>query len=278
VNVRDVLNETAYNRLAATVKKIGPNGLLIDEDTSSTSASTIMKVPCEKSTYKLIAYDDDNSGIDIYPIEMSVNAYTVQNGALAGGRIPVTLNAKQQGTIEVTLYDSTGTATDKNVSFSQGETNPYTRIMIRQTEDDKAAESIMCMMNYTTSKFKKIEWQGYSPAGLTTSNGAVPQVYSGDGGYEKAWNLMLNGQPLTLDADSRTAEPDRVYYDINIYSYAAVDPGQHNTTIRCIDRMKYWEADGVTWANGGVPAAEDSENTNLGIQQANENQDTIFYE
>lgn len=281
VNVRDVLNETGYNRLAVTVKKIGPNGLLIDEDTSSSSSSTIMKVPCEKSTYRLIAYDDDNSGIDIYPVELSVNAYTVQNGALAGGRIPVTLNAMQQGTIAVAVYDSSGGgSTDKNITFAQGETNPYTRIMVRQTEDDKAAMNIMCMMNYTTSKFKKIEWNGYSPAGLTVQNAIVPQVYSGNGGYAKAWNLMLNGQPLTLDADSRTAAPDRVYYDLNIYSYADVDPGQHNVTFRCIDRMKYWEADGVTWANGGQPAAEDDSGTNLGIQQANElvDEGIMFYE
>jgi len=279
VNVRDVLNETAYNRLAASVKKIGPDGLLIDTDTSSSSASTIMKVPCEKATYKLIAYDDDNSGIDIYPVEMQVNAYTVQNGALAGGRIPVTLNAKQQGNVTVTLWDSTGTQADKDIVFTTGSTNVDGKLMVREGEDDKAAANIMCLMNFTTSKFKKIEWTGDSPTGLTTQITTVPQVYSGEGGFEKAWNLFLNGKPLTLDGDSRTADPDRAYYVLNIYSYASTDPGStHNVTIRCLDRMQYWEADGVTWALGGQPAAEDSSATNLGIQEAGEGLDYLVYD
>lgn len=272
VSVRDILNESGYNRLAVTVKKISPEGNLIDEDTSSSTGSTLMKVPCKKAAYTLIAYDDDNSGLDIYPAEVVINAYTAENGALAGGRIPVTINALLQGNLSLTVWDTSGGAvTDNTVAVAAGETNPYIRIMVQSSEDDKAVNAVVLLLNYTVSDVKKWEIEGSSPAGLTVKecNNQIPSYYSGDGGFEKAFCLFQNGQPLILDSDARTAAPPRAYFDVTLYAHGDTDPSS-NTTWRAIDRMRYWEADGVTWAEGGVPAAEDAVNNNLGLIAANE--------
>lgn len=280
VTVRDILNESGMNRLAVSVKKISSDGQLIDTDTSSSSGSTLMKVPCRKEAFTLIAYDDDNSGIDIYPAEVVVNAYKQENGVLAGGRIPVTINALQQGNLSIVIWDTSGGATtDKNLTFSAGETNPDSKFMVSETADDQAANAIVVLVNYTTSKIKRLEVTGSAPAGLTAKrcDNQIPSYYAGDGGFEAAYCLYQNGQPLILDADSRTATPDRAYFDVTMYAYGGTDPSQ-NTSWRVLDRMKYWEADGVTFAEGGEPATEDADNANLGIPAAGEMLDTLYLE
>lgn len=277
VNVVDSLDEDAYTRLAATVKKIDlATGQLIDQESSSASASTLMKVPCKNAQYKLIATDDDDSGNDIYDSEVTKDAFVIESGQMVGGRIPVTIPAKIQGTLSIEVWDNTGTRTDKNLSIATGGDSSDIRFEVKQTEDDKAAEGVMVLMNYSVTNTKKIEVEGLD-AGLTASACDVPSIYAGEGGYEKAYCLFRNGQPLTLDGDSRSADPSSALYKMTYYTYSTTDPGAQNITMRAIDSLKVFKPDGASYEENGALLGEDI-NGNVGIAQTAEGTDCIYIE
>lgn len=278
----DSLDEEAAPQtlLENTVYIISSAGQQLEMKNTSTSGSTEFKIPCSKDSVQFIT-----KGSDIYTTDEVViggktykgataPTYRMSNGVPTGFVLESALvQTKLHGDISVTVWndDPNKVAATTNITLAaSGTTSDYIHFRIKTTEDDKAAQGIICAVNYTLTHIRAggVEVEGYTGGASARQEDARTPIQYSDA--EDAFILMYNNAPLTLDLDTRTADKSEIEYVVRLQA-STTNPA-FNMTICCADSGPYLEASGanVRFVGGGVWYPHDASGNNLFIPGASE--------
>lgn len=294
VQVEDSLDDEA-----APITRLSNITIYLDTSentgTSSSTGGVTMSTACIEKYVTFIAVDDDNSGNDIYPVDTvvltdpsgnsgvygpnQVPTFYIQNGVKYGHVIaPVTMKAGLQGNISITVWDSSGTATDTNLSVTTdlGGSNAFTKILFKEAANDKMADGIVLMVDwdYNTT--------GSGSSGLKDMSITCPTGYSvvrddsavnsDNSSYDRAWRIYKNGVPLRLDQSDRTP-------DVNSIAECSIDiqpqsdcTGGFHILYMAKDSLKQLDASTakLTWRGNGAYYTENINYNDVGIANTQE--------
>jgi hypothetical protein len=251
MKVWDQLTEDAFDQVAVDYKVFDyyTGRYLSVAGTTNDTEITTEYVPCGKNL--LVKYtDDDNTGSDIYPVTEHLFAQ--------GAQVNSEAQAKVQGTIGVTIWDTTGTESDDAITMGTGQTYTQLKVKVQETEDGKAAQDIVLLFDYNTSQIRSI-----SVVGATKLPG-VPVCFNT---YEAAFDTGVS-----LDSYGIAT------FDVVVKAMEGVDPDT-TVTVKAVDKCGYYQTvDKQTFVEpvaGTVIGLCNDNNENVGIQTGNEGEDTL---
>lgn len=274
--------------LAETVRIVSSSGQELVKANTTTTAATEMKVPCKMDNVQFLT-----TGDDIYESDEVIIGGVAYKGATAptyflkDGRTPIAYNlepalvkVKKMGNVSITMWNADPTVTTKTQNISIGantDSKDYIRFKISENDDDEAVQGIVLLVDYPIANVKKMEAEGVT-GGLTLVKDASAAM-NNFSDYEQSWRVYLNGKPLVLDRDTRTADPSDVEGMLRLTT-SATDPSSGQITIQPVDSMRFLAASGtqVGWAHGGQMMTQDDDMLDLGLTVGNQCNGTMWLE
>lgn len=292
VMVEDSLDEEAKPQTLLsqqTVRIVSSAGQELSKANSSSTGATEMKVPCKMDNVQFLTTGDTIYESD--EVIVGGNLYkgaTVPTYYLKDGRTPIAYNlepalvkAKKMGNISVIMWNADPTVTTKTQNITLGandDSKDYIRFKVSENDDDEAGQGIVLLVDYPLTNVKKLELEGVT-SGLTLVKDASAAM-NNFSNYEQAWRVYLNGKPLVLDRDTRTAEPSDAEGLLRVTTSSSDPTAGAQITIQPVDSMRYLQASGtqVGWASGGAYATQDSDSQDIGLTLGAQINGTLWLE